>query len=217
MERLVSLRDQRLASGAAHRLPLRRHAAALDHDGARAADAAGRAGGRDPAAGRRQDRRRRHHRRARHALHAGAARADRHATSPPCCRTSRTRDVSPMPPRIDPPLALLAELTHRCPLRCPYCSNPVDARAARRRVDRSGMAPRAARGGGAGRPAGAFLRRRADGAARACGADRRRERSRPLQQSHHVRHAGRRTRDRGLRRRRPEARPAQLPGFRAGE
>jgi PqqA peptide cyclase len=27
--------------------------------------------------------------------------------------------------RIDPPLALLAELTHRCPLRCPYCSNPV--------------------------------------------------------------------------------------------
>ena len=26
---------------------------------------------------------------------------------------------------IEPPLALLAELTHRCPLRCPYCSNPV--------------------------------------------------------------------------------------------
>ena len=30
-----------------------------------------------------------------------------------------------MSTRIDPPLALLAELTHRCPLRCPYCSNPV--------------------------------------------------------------------------------------------
>jgi PqqA peptide cyclase len=29
-------------------------------------------------------------------------------------------------PRIDPPLALLAELTHRCPLRCPYCSNPIE-------------------------------------------------------------------------------------------
>src|SRR5258706_4666978 len=29
-------------------------------------------------------------------------------------------------PAIDPPLALLAELTHRCPLRCPYCSNPVE-------------------------------------------------------------------------------------------
>ncbi len=25
----------------------------------------------------------------------------------------------------DPPLAILAELTHRCPLRCPYCSNPA--------------------------------------------------------------------------------------------
>jgi pyrroloquinoline quinone biosynthesis protein E len=29
-------------------------------------------------------------------------------------------------PVVDPPLALLAELTHRCPLACPYCSNPVD-------------------------------------------------------------------------------------------
>jgi pyrroloquinoline quinone biosynthesis protein E len=27
---------------------------------------------------------------------------------------------------IPPPLALLAELTHRCPLRCSYCSNPLD-------------------------------------------------------------------------------------------
>lgn len=26
----------------------------------------------------------------------------------------------------DPPVALLAELTHRCPLSCPYCSNPVE-------------------------------------------------------------------------------------------
>ncbi|HUA55573.1 MAG TPA: pyrroloquinoline quinone biosynthesis protein PqqE [Candidatus Sulfotelmatobacter sp.] len=25
---------------------------------------------------------------------------------------------------VEPPLALLAELTHRCPLQCPYCSNP---------------------------------------------------------------------------------------------
>ena len=28
-------------------------------------------------------------------------------------------------PPPDPPLALLAELTHRCPLQCPYCSNPL--------------------------------------------------------------------------------------------
>ncbi|WP_170755948.1 pyrroloquinoline quinone biosynthesis protein PqqE [Ruegeria lacuscaerulensis] len=27
---------------------------------------------------------------------------------------------------IAPPIALLAELTHRCPLSCPYCSNPVE-------------------------------------------------------------------------------------------
>lgn len=29
----------------------------------------------------------------------------------------------PAPP---PPYGLLAELTHRCPLQCPYCSNPVE-------------------------------------------------------------------------------------------
>jgi pyrroloquinoline quinone biosynthesis protein E len=27
---------------------------------------------------------------------------------------------------IPPPVSLLAELTHRCPLQCPYCSNPVE-------------------------------------------------------------------------------------------
>jgi pyrroloquinoline quinone biosynthesis protein E len=27
---------------------------------------------------------------------------------------------------LQPPMALLAELTHRCPLQCPYCSNPLD-------------------------------------------------------------------------------------------
>ena len=25
-----------------------------------------------------------------------------------------------------PPIAMLAELTHRCPLSCPYCSNPIE-------------------------------------------------------------------------------------------
>ena len=45
--------------------------------------------------------------------------------------------------RIDPPLALLAELTHRCPLACPYCSNPVEPRARRGRARRAGLASRA--------------------------------------------------------------------------
>ena len=30
---------------------------------------------------------------------------------------------------IDRPLAMLAELTHRCPLACPYCSNPTELTA----------------------------------------------------------------------------------------
>lgn len=28
-------------------------------------------------------------------------------------------------PALQPPVGLLAELTHRCPLQCPYCSNPL--------------------------------------------------------------------------------------------
>ena len=32
--------------------------------------------------------------------------------------------------RVSPPLALLAELTHRCPLQCPYCSNPINLQGA---------------------------------------------------------------------------------------
>jgi pyrroloquinoline quinone biosynthesis protein E len=35
------------------------------------------------------------------------------------------------------PFALLAEVTHRCPLRCPYCSNPVRLAAATAELDAS--------------------------------------------------------------------------------
>jgi PqqA peptide cyclase len=36
---------------------------------------------------------------------------------------------------IAPPLALLAELTHRCPMRCVYCSNPLRLEPARAEMD----------------------------------------------------------------------------------
>ena len=36
---------------------------------------------------------------------------------------------------IEPPLALLAELTHRCPLCCPYCSNPLELARASAELD----------------------------------------------------------------------------------
>jgi len=35
----------------------------------------------------------------------------------------------------EPPLALLAELTHRCPLQCPYCSNPLELDRAAAELD----------------------------------------------------------------------------------
>lgn len=37
-------------------------------------------------------------------------------------------------PPLEPPLGLLAELTHRCPLRCPYCSNPLELEQAAREL-----------------------------------------------------------------------------------
>ena len=36
---------------------------------------------------------------------------------------------------INAPLAILLELTHRCPLRCPYCSNPLKLQAAADELD----------------------------------------------------------------------------------
>ena len=34
--------------------------------------------------------------------------------------------LTPNRPAAPAPVGLLAELTHRCPLRCPYCSNPLE-------------------------------------------------------------------------------------------
>ncbi|MEM7222803.1 MAG: pyrroloquinoline quinone biosynthesis protein PqqE [Pseudomonadota bacterium] len=36
---------------------------------------------------------------------------------------------------LEAPLALLAELTHRCPLQCPYCSNPLELERARAELE----------------------------------------------------------------------------------
>lgn len=36
---------------------------------------------------------------------------------------------------VEPPLAVLAELTHRCPLRCVYCSNPLALDPASKELD----------------------------------------------------------------------------------
>jgi PqqA peptide cyclase len=36
------------------------------------------------------------------------------------------------------PLALLAEVTHRCPLQCPYCSNPLELERASAELDTTG-------------------------------------------------------------------------------
>ena len=66
----------------------------------------------------------------------------------------------------DHPYTLIAELTYRCPLRCPYCSNPVELAAAAGELYNRRLVPRLRRGRRARRDAGAPHRRRAAGAAR---------------------------------------------------
>src|SRR5260370_9350951 len=51
-----------------------------------------------------------------------------------CCRISPRRGSLPMP-ELDAPLALLGELTHRCPLQCPYCANPLELERASAELD----------------------------------------------------------------------------------
>ena len=44
---------------------------------------------------------------------------------------SAARTTPEQTPAVRAPLGLLAELTHRCPLQCPYCSNPLALERAR--------------------------------------------------------------------------------------
>jgi pyrroloquinoline quinone biosynthesis protein E len=44
-------------------------------------------------------------------------------------------ETIPIRPALESPLGLLAELTHVCPLGCPYCSNPVELVARAHELD----------------------------------------------------------------------------------
>jgi pyrroloquinoline quinone biosynthesis protein E len=44
----------------------------------------------------------------------------------PCTRPAPSTFVETIAPFSGGPAGLLAELTHRCPLQCPYCSNPLE-------------------------------------------------------------------------------------------
>ena len=52
----------------------------------------------------------------------------------PAVATARPA-VAEASPFADGPAGLLAELTHRCPLQCPYCSNPLDLERAASEMD----------------------------------------------------------------------------------
>ncbi len=49
--------------------------------------------------------------------------------------TAETAPDTVPQPKLGAPLALLAELTHRCPLQCPYCSNPLALERANNELD----------------------------------------------------------------------------------
>ena len=71
----------------------------------------------------------------------------------PAPRRPRRGRESPTP-ELEIPIGLLAEITHRCPLQCPYCSNPVALERPKGELSGSGMGARLRRGGGARHRAG---------------------------------------------------------------
>src|SRR6516162_4874188 len=118
---------------AACALSLRRAQESVDRARAGAAVTARRAGGGYPAPDRRQARRRCDHRRTRRTVRS-AARSHRWRCRADAAGSRRQEDTAAVT-LAEPPLALLAELTHRCPLRCPYCSNPLELARASAELD----------------------------------------------------------------------------------
>ena len=86
------------------------------------------------------------------------------------------------------PLALIAELTHRCPLHCVYCSNPLRiGRGRRSELSTADWIERLPAGRQAGHAARALHRRRTAGAPRSDRTHRRRARRGTLHQPDHFR------------------------------
>ena len=102
------------------------------------------------------------------------------------CRVSRASTDAQRSDRAASPLGLLAELTHRCPLGCPYCSNPLALEPRADELDTATWARVFREAAGARRAAGASVRRRAGCAARSRRDHGGRARGRPLHQSDHV-------------------------------
>ena len=124
----MELTSHEAAPAARRQAPPRRRPRALDAAcaGADLRDRRDRRGG--AAALRRRARSRGHRRRARGALQCAAGRdregRRRHARRPARPRGCWRHD-RPRPPPPGPPIGVLVELTHRCPLGCPHCSNPL--------------------------------------------------------------------------------------------
>jgi pyrroloquinoline quinone biosynthesis protein E len=67
--------------------------------------------------------------------------------------------VPPVNAEVGLPLWLLAELTYRCPLQCPYCSNPLDFAEQGQELSTEQWIKVISRSTGNGRGAAWFLRR----------------------------------------------------------
>ena len=87
------------------------------------------------------------------------------------------------------PVGLLAELTHRCPLQCPYCSNPLALERVAGELATEIWLDVLAQAADLGVLQLHLVRRRADGAPRPRGDRRASGQGRPLFQSHHRRRA----------------------------
>ena len=114
------------------------------------------------------------------------------------------------------PLLLIAELSYKCPLHCPYCSNPLDDRL--RTGTATSSRPRSGRASSTRPPTSACSSSRSPAASRSCARTPRSSpaprRSGPLQHARHGRHAVHAQARRGAAGGRARPRPDQHPGQR---
>ena len=105
---------------------------------------------------------------------------------------------------------MLAELTYRCPLACPYCSNPLQMGGRETEMSDRRMEGHFLTGGGAWRAACPYVGRRTGLAARPARTGRALRQAWPLHQSHHLRRRPHQGVVRGTRRRRPRPRAISI-------
>ena len=108
------------------------------------------------------------------------------ATGSMVTTVAETKAVADAPQCARAPVGLLAELTHRCPLQCPYCSNPLELTRVAQEMTTAQWQEVMRQAGEFGSPPAPPLRRRTVRASGSRADPRSGREGRPVHQPHHL-------------------------------